>query len=635
MSAALDPAADATPGSLLSASEKFQLGSRLALALMSASLLLLSVTLRQFFPQETGTARLIATAAAALIAGPVLLEAWRALRSPSLHGVTDLLVAAALIGAWAMDDLETAALVPLAMVIGHVLEERSLLGSRDAIAALARLDRQRARRRRADGSCEDVTVEALRVGDELEVRPGDRLAADVRVVEGRSAIDAAALTGESLPQEVAPGDEVPAGAINRHGMMLVSVLRVGSETALGRVVTLLAEAEQAKPPVTRLLERFAMPYLVLVLCAACAAMMLGGSLGAGLGLLVAACPCALVLAAPATAVAAIAVAAQHGLLVKGTAFLEHLAEVDSLVIDKTGTLTLGRLTRGSVLPCAEQSEDELLRMAVALAANSNHPVSQAIVQSVSASIAATAPRLTLVTESPGAGLSSELDGKCLMLGRVGFLREHGVTVEQVPDHDGPLVGVAHGGELSGWLTFTDETRADARAALEDLRREGVTQQILLTGDRARTAQAIATGLGLSEVRAEATPADKLSVVRALTAAGRRPLVVGDGLNDVLALKAGAVGVAMGSGGIDAALASADVVLTSDRLTSLAVGLRLSRRCRTIVGQNIAIGLGWTGVVVAAVTLGGLGPVAAVLLHHVGTLAVVANSGRLLGYRDRT
>jgi P-type E1-E2 ATPase len=222
----------------------------------------------------------------------------------------------------------------------------------------------------------------------------------------------------------------------------------------------------------------------------------------------------------------------------------------------------------------------------------------------------------------------------LVLGRAEFLRNQGVTVNDAPDHDGPVVGVAHGGILIGWLTFADEPRADARAALSELRHEGLTHQVLLTGDRTRTANTIATGLGLSEVRAEATPADKLAVVRSLTAAGRRPLVVGDGLNDVLALKAGAVGVAMGSGGIDAALASADVVLTSDRLSSLAVGLRLSRRCRTIVGQNVAIGLGWTGIVVTAVTWGGLGPVAAVLLHHIGTLAVVANSGRLLGYRDQ-
>lgn len=630
MSTVLDPMASPAPGSLLSSREKFQLGSRLALAGSSAALLALSVVVRTAWPAEADTARLVAALAAALIAVPVLTEAWNALRSPSLHGITDLLVAAALISAWALDDLETAALVPLAMVLGHVLEERSLLGSRDAIAALARLGHQRARRLAADGTVTEIASTALRIGDRIDVRAGDRLPADGLVRVGSSAIDASALTGESLPIEVTIGDVVQAGTINRHGRLEVEVLRLGGDTALGRVVQLVQEAEHAKPPVTRLLERFAMPYLALVLLGAATALMLGGTVTTALALLVAACPCALVLAAPATAVAAIATAARFGILVKGTAFLEELAEVDALVIDKTGTLTVGELRIAQVLPEPGYEIAQVLVLAGALGAASSHPVSRAVAR---AGDATQRQPLADVVEHSGGGVAARLGTDVVVLGRPGLLTHLGVSVGEVPAHHGPLVGVARGGRFLGWITLDDEPREEARHALADLAREGVTRQVLLTGDRASAAHGIAARLGLTEVHADATPADKLAVVRALTAAGRRPLVVGDGINDVLALKAGAVGVAMGAAGTDAALASADLVLTGSDLRRLGTGLRLSRRCRTIIAQNVAMGLCWTIVVVALVTYVGLGPVWAVLLHHIGTLAVVVNSGRVLGFEE--
>jgi Zn2+/Cd2+-exporting ATPase len=625
-------------GDLLSSTEKRALGTRLLLALVSAGLLVLSLIIHLAVPAQTELAQLVAGVAAVLVAVPVLMEAWSSLRRPSLHGVTDQLVAVALIAAWVVGDLETAALVPLAMVIGHVLEERSLLGSREAIAALGRLSATHARRIDEAGSVNEVPVESLAAGMRVEVRPGDRCPADGIVRDGTSSIDTAPITGESVPVEVAVGDTVFAGTINQHGRLLVEVTRTGSDTALGKVVSLLHEAEQAKPPVTRLLERYAQPYLVAVLLFACGTWFLTGSVAAMMSVLVASCPCALVLAAPATAIAALAVAGRHGILVKGTAFLEELAEVDSLILDKTGTVTLGRLSLVARTPAEGVDEADLARIAASLGAASSHPVSRA----VSAAIPP-AERLAITDarEIGGKGLSGTLpDGRAAVMGRASFLRESGVVVPITPAHDGPLVGLAVAGKFHGWLLLADEPRPEAAAALADLRSLGLTRQVMVTGDRRAVAESVATRLGIDVVEAEVLPQQKLDRVLAEIKAGRHPLVVGDGVNDALALKAGAVGVAIGGltadgrgGGTDVAMASSDLVLMSSDLRRLGTCIRLSRLCRHSINLNVLIGLGWTFVIIAGAAIGWYGPVAAVLLHNLGTLAVMINAGRLLRFDE--
>jgi Zn2+/Cd2+-exporting ATPase len=558
------------------------------------------------------------------------LEAWRALRHPSLHGVTDLLVAAALIAAWSIGDLETAALVPLAMVIGHVLEERSLLGTRDAIAAMSRLGSGHAWRLDADGIAREVPVEQLAVGERIELRAGDRLPADGIVRGGSSALDLAALTGESLPVEVTVGDAVQAGSFNRHGLLVVEIVRLGRDTAMGRVVQLMQQAEQAKPPVTRLLERFAIPYLALVLASALAVFLLGGSATLAMTVLVAACPCALVLAAPAAAVAGIAVAARHGLLVKGTAFLEEMSHVDTLVIDKTGTLTLGALHVVGFEPAVSDHEGQVRVLAASLGAASSHPVSRAVAGLISPEARQAVDR---VVEHGGQGIEADIQGQRCCLGRADFLRTHATDVPDAPAHAGPVVGLVAGGRFLSWILLADEPRAEAPQALAQLRALGIERMILLTGDRPAAAARVANQLALTEVRAEVTPQDKLEMVTQLVAAGRHPLVVGDGINDALALRAGAVGVAMGTGGTDVALASADLVLTGGDLRRLATGIRLSQRCRRIIALNVGIGLGWTVLVVGLAASVNLGPIWAVILHHVGTLAVVSNAGRILSFDE--
>jgi cation transport ATPase len=359
-----------------------------------------------------------------------------------------------------------------------------------------------------------------------------------------------------------------------------------------------------------------------------------------MSVLVASCPCALVLAAPATAIAALAVAGRHGILVKGTAFLEELAEVDALILDKTGTVTLGRLslTGVTVAEGVDAPVSELLRIAGSLGAVSSHPVSRA----VSAEVPPSERRVIAdAKEIGGKGLTGTLpDGRAVVMGRATFLAESGVAVPAAPAHEGPLVGLAIAGRFHGWLLLADEPRPEAAKALADLRGLGLTRQVMVTGDRRVVAESVAARLGIDTVEAEVLPQQKLERVLGEIQAGRHPLVVGDGVNDALALKAGAVGVAIGGltadgrgGGTDVAMASSDLVLMSSDLRRLGTCIRLSRLCRRTINLNVLIGLGWTFVIIAGAALGFYGPVAAVLLHNLGTLAVMVNAGRLLRFDE--
>jgi cation transport ATPase len=333
-------------------------------------------------------------------------------------------------------------------------------------------------------------------------------------------------------------------------------------------------------------------------------------------------------------VAAIAVAARHGILIKGTAFLERLAEVTSVVFDKTGTLTAGALRLTAVQPQPDVSAEALTWLGASLGAASSHPVSRA---ATAAWTGGERADLNGMRELGGFGLTAVLDGETVALGRPDLFARLGVDAPPPPDHDGPIAGVSHGATFLGWLLFADHARPEAAAAVAELRGLGLERQILLTGDRLSVAERVGAELGIGEIRAEALPQDKMALVLAEIAAGHTPLVVGDGINDSLALKAGAVGIAMGGhggaqGGADVALASADLVLMTSDLRRLATCIRLSRRCRRTIHVNVAIGLGWTLALVALAAFGGLGAegaIVAALLHNASTLLGVANAGRLL------
>ena len=617
------------PLPLMDRAERFLLGLRLTLALAALCLLIVAAAIRLLLPAQRGISDLVAGAAAILVAVPVFSEAWGSIRHPSLHGITDRLVALALIAAWATGDLMTAALLPIIMTIGHVLEERSMLGSHEAIKALGRLTEADSRRLLADGTFEMVSTNQLRVGDLIELRAGERLPADGIVRRGSSSLDLASLTGESVPVEVHEGDTALAGGMNIDGLLHIELTRVGENTTLGRIISLMREAENAKPPVTRLLDRYAGQYMALVLLVAAGVWLITGNVPAMLAVLVASCPCALVLAAPATAVAAIAVASRHGILIKGSAFLEHLADVTAVIFDKTGTITTGDLHLAEVRPVPGVEPLRLRQLAASLGASSNHPLSRA-----AAADMAKGARLSIddVREMGGFGVTGRLQGEVVALGRVDLFEGLSISVPAPPEHNGPIAGVSQGNQFLGWLLFHDELRASAEPAVRDLKTLGIERIMLLTGDRSAVAHQVAAQVGIGTVNAEMLPEEKMDHVRREIKLGYRPMVVGDGINDSLALRAGAVGVAMGAQGADVAMASADLALMTNDLRRLGTCVRLSRRCRRTIYVNVTIGLGFTFVLTGLAAAGVLGleaPIIAALLHNVSTFLGLGNAGRLL------
>ena len=618
--------------SLLSGAEQRSAARQLTLAMLALGLLGLGLVWRWLLPTQIGVSQLLLGVASLLVAIPVMRSAWYSLRYPSLHGITDQLIALAMLGAWTTGDLLTAALLPIIMIFGHVLEERSVIGSQEAIHALGKLTRSQARLFQADGSLLEVDNATLKSGDEVEVRAGDRVPADGVVLTGQASLDTASITGESVPLEVSSGMPIFGGAINLDGLLRVQVTRTGEESTLGKVIALMQNAERAKPPITRLLERYAGGYMVLVLMIAAVTWFTTNDAQAMLAVLVAACPCALVLSAPATAIAGIAVAARHGILIRSSAFLEELADLTSLVVDKTGTLTYGTL-RLLAIETDVAEQQPLLQLAASLGAASSHPVSRAL-----AAVVSHEQMLTLndVRERQGLGVVATTERGEAALGRPELFSQLGICTTSVPEHDGPIAGLSLNGNFLGWLLLADSIKPEARQALSELRELGLGRQVLLTGDRQSVAEQLAHTVGISEVQAQALPEDKLDRVLSEIDNGFRPMVVGDGINDSLALKAGVVGVAMGAGGADIALASSDIVLIGSDLRRLGTCVRLSRECRHTLQVNVIIGLGWTLAIVAGAAFGWLGAAGAMIaavLHNLSTLLVLGNAGRLLRFHE--
>lgn len=618
--------------SLLSSAEQRRAARQLTLAMLALGLLGLGLIWRWLVPEQTGVSQLLLGFASLLVAVPVMRSAWYSLRYPSLHGITDQLIALAMLGAWATGDLLTAALLPIIMIFGHVLEERSVIGSQEAIHALGQLTRSHARKVQADGSILEVDNGTLKSGDTVEVRAGDRVPADGRVLSGQASLDTASITGESVPVEAGVGMTVFGGAINLDGLLRIEVTRTGDESTLGKVIALMQNAERSKPPITRLLERYAGSYMVLVLLLAAVTWFVTNDAQAMLAVLVAACPCALVLSAPATAIAGVAVAARHGILIRSSAFLEELADLTSLVVDKTGTLTYGTLRLQSI-DSSHTDTSAITALAASLGAASSHPVSRALAGLVSQDKSVA---LSEIHERQGLGVVAMTEQGEAALGRPELFAQMGISTTTVPEHDGPIAGLSLNGEFLAWLLLADSVKPEARFALSELRELGLGRQLLLTGDRQSVAQTLARDVGLQEVQAQALPEDKLNRVLKEIDNGFRPMVVGDGINDSLALKAGVVGVAMGAGGADIALASADIVLIGSDLRRLGTCVRLSRQCRRTLQVNVVIGLGWTLAIVVFAAFGWLGAAGAMiaaLLHNLSTLLVLGNAGRLLRFQE--
>jgi len=629
----------------LTVAERARIVIQLGSAMLATGLLCVGLIEKHFGPPELANiADLIMAVAALVVAIPIFWHALFGLLSRDPHTIIDQLVTLATLAALANGNFVTATLIPVIMAIGHFLEERSILGAQAAIEGLRTLHAHKAHLLTAEGE-RVVEPSELKKGDLLIVRPGDVIPADGEISEGSSAVDQSPVTGESVPEDLSSGDPVYAGTINLTGLIRVRVTRTGTQTALGRVVGLLREAEQSKTPVLKLIERYAGYYVPIILTIAGVVLFVTRDMSRAVAVLITGCPGALVLAGPTAMIAALAAASRLGILIKNTRFLESLADVDTVVLDKTGTLTLGRLELLSIRPMNGHEEDDLLRRAVVCAAASRHPASRAIVRA--AESAGIETKLNdaehRIEEISGKGIMATGDGETTLLGRREWLVEQGIELPENPDHSGSIVWLgrieqtAEGARAQavGCLLLADTPRPEAKQALRDLRTLGLERSVLLTGDRKEVARKIGADLEMDEIIAEVLPEQKLQTVHAERESGNLVMVVGDGVNDALALASGDVGVALGAVASDVALQSADVALMTNDLGRLPTCVELARRTRSAVHQNVLIGAGISIAFVWLASIGIVGPLAGALLHNIGEFFVIGNSARLLRFHEAT
>jgi heavy metal translocating P-type ATPase len=628
------PAADDSVPGVLAPEERRRISIRLSAGLTGIGLLGLGTLLVRLAPDQWQIGEFFRGLAAAVVGIPTLISGLRGVVTGDTRRATDQLVAIAVLAAAATGDFVTATLIPLFLEVGRLFEERSSLGARAAIDGIRALGARQAVRWR-NGVEERVDPNSLRPGDEILVRPGERIAVDGTVLEGRAAVDQSAITGESLHQDVGPGSPVFAGTVALDGLLRIQVRGAGADTVLGRVVQLLAEVERTSVPVLRLFERRAGVWLPLVLTLAASTLFFTGNLSRAITVLVVAAPTALVVAGPASVVAAMTVATRLRILIKSADFFERASDVDTLILDKTGTVTVGAPVVTEIRPAPSQSppgqsEAALLAVAASCGFGSLHPVSRAVVaEALSRGIVATPPGD--LQERPGLGVVAMVDRRQAVLGRRTLLVDLGI--DAVPEDDGEVsqVWVSHGGRCLGRLVLRDQPRSEAREALVAMRALGIDRLVLLTGDRAVVAREVGQALGMDEVVAEVLPAQKLEVVRAEQAAGRTVMMVGDGVNDAPALGGADVGVAIGAELNEVALGGADVALLGADLGRLPKLIGLADTTRRVIGQNVWLAFGLSVVLIALAAWGLLDPLTGALAQSGAVLVVVANSARILRF----
>lgn len=604
--------------------------------LIIAALMALSWTLEQFHPQA-GRAAFIVTTLVGLF--PVARQAWRLTRSGNPFAIETLMSVAAT-GALIIGASEEAAMVLLLYLVGERLEGWAANRARNGVSALVALRPETAVRLRGDAR-ETVAISALQPGDVIEVAAGGRLPADGKLLGAAASFDESALTGESLPVEHQPGDNIPAGATSVDRLVSLEVTSRPGESAIDRILHLIEEAEAKRAPIERFIDRFSRLYTPAIMAAALLTALIPPLLFAApwlpwiykaLALLLIGCPCALVISTPAAITSGLAAATRFGALIKGGAALEALGRVEQIAFDKTGTLTAGTPQVTAISPVTGLEADALLAFAAAVEQGSTHPLAQAVVREASergVAVLRAGEQRTLA----GVGVEAQVEGR-----RVRISAPDKVSIalpdewrQRIRDEEAQgqtVIVVTASDQLLGTLALCDTQRADARDAVGKLRAMGI-QSVMLTGDNPRAAAAIAKALGM-DYRAGLLPADKVGQVNTLNA--RAPLaVVGDGINDAPAMKAATIGIAMGSG-TDVALEAADAALTHNRLAALPEMIALARATHRNIRQNIAIALGLKAVFLVTTLLGLTGLWLAVLADTGATVLVTANALRLLRRR---
>lgn len=549
-----------------------------------------------------------------------------------------VMVSIAMIAAMIIGEYSAAALVAFMMLVGEMLENFTVARADNALNELESLLPETVLVRHAHGE-EAVSIASLRNGDIVLVRPGGRIPVDGIVMGGNAAINQASITGESIPVDKDAGDNVYAGTLCISGALDIRVEHIGQETTLGNMIRLVREARSSQAPVQRIANKYAQYLTPLAIVIAILTYLLTQDIIRAITVLVVICPCSLVLATPTAVVAAIGNATKRGVLVKHGTAMEQIGKIDVIAFDKTGTLTLGEPTLKDAIPTNGLHRNELLSITASAERSSEHPLGKAIVNAARAENLST--RVPEAFEMlPGHGILARVDGKEVIVGNR-MLKEKRVEISTdirskiiaLEENGHTVIPVAIDREVAGLMVIADMVRPEAKKAVADIRRLGILETVLISGDNKAVAEAIGKELGVDKVYAETLPEQKLDLIAEYQKKGLRIAYVGDGVNDSPALAKADIGIAMGTAGTNIAMETADIVLLTDKLERIPYLIDLSRVSLSTIRNNVIFSMTMNILSVALGILGIIGPVVGAIMHEVSALPVIANSARLIGRKS--
>lgn len=620
---------DAISQTDLSRSKKNKLKAEIISAAIALSCIAVGLLYKWLFPQSPLVPPLLYTVGFLVEGLPVFWAAFKGIFAKDLTNAMEMLVAIAIIACYLSGDLILSVMIPLILNVAHFLEERSIVGGRDIIDGLRQMQ-QTAAVLLDEGGEHKVDARALKIGQQIVIRPGMGVPIDGVIVSGETHVDQKSLTGEPEPVHVKVGDSVYAGTVNLDSRIIVEVKKEFVDTSFSHILSFLEKAERIAVPESRLIDRFMRYYIPFILAVASAVALFTSDLSKAIAILVVSCPCGQMLVSSAPMIAALSVATKRGIMIKSSKFIEELNEINAVVFDKTGTLTVGNLSLTSLIPQKGTTEEELLSVAKALASASNHPISQAVVAA-----AGDFPDVLhgyARSEISGKGVEavSEAGGEIYRFGNLAWFESLGINIpaEIAENCQGSVSYVAKGTELLGALCFNDTPRTEAQNTVKELEKLGIHKFVMLTGDRSEVAERICAATGICDYKAQLLPEDKLTSIKAIKEE-YRVLAIGDGINDALALKEAHVGMAMGAIGSDLAIQSADVALMSDNLMNIPVSIILARKTRRIIYQNLVLSLLISFTMILLSTFGVISVIAGSILHNVGAFVVILNSSRIL------
>ena len=615
-------------GADLTRREKRKLSVEITTAMIALVCLVTGLLYKGIFPEQTAVAGLIYSVGVLVEGLPLLATAIRGFLQRDVTNAMEILVSIAVLACYITGQHELAILIPVVLSVVHFLEERSIMGGRDAIEGLKQMQATDAVLETEDGEV-TVEVQALKRGDIIIVRPGMGLPIDGTVIWGNSNIDQKSLTGEPLPAAVTVGDTVYAGTTNLDGMIKVRVEKEYQDTSFTKIVSLLEEAQSITVPEIRIVDRFMHYYIPLALIVAALTALLSRNISNAIAVLVVSCPCGHMLVSSAPMIAALAVSTKRGILIKNAKFVEQLTNITTVIFDKTGTITRGELSISGFYLQEAQSREELFARGGCVACSSMHPISRSLMKTLEGEGIPYEEGFQ-VRETAGKGLTGTRGGEEILFGSRHWIGSLGYQPED-PHMDtggGPANWVVYNGRVLGCLMFDDSVRPEAEEVVSRLHEDGMEQTVLLTGDREFAARKVQRQTGIDQVYFHLLPEEKLEHVKRLRQ-DAHVLAVGDGINDALALAEADVGIAMGAMGSDVAIQSADIALMNNDLNNIPFVMSLARSTKSIMYQNIGIAFSVSLIMMILAAVGVIPALAGAFLHNIGAFVILINSSRIL------